>query len=233
MSQAATSLPPSGPPPVEPIPWENRDRLGIPNAWVENLKLFALNPQEGFHRAAAAGKKGDFLSPLLWAVILGTLVAIVSWFWSFLFTAPMLPMLGSNERLAPFAAMMSGGIFQVILAPIFVAIGLFIGTAIFHLALMLVGGLERSPWGFEGTLRGVGYAYTAQLANVVPFIGPLVSLVWMIVLLVIGFQSIHQTSQGRAIAAALLPILFCCVCGVVAAITLGAGIAGLAGMANH
>jgi len=235
MSQAATSLPPSGPPPVEPIPWENRDRLGLPNAWVENFKLFALNPTDAFQRAASAGKKGDFLSPLLWAIILGVLIAIVNAFWGLIFTAPMLPMFGNDQRLAPLAAAMSGGggVFQVVLAPFFVAIGLFVGSAIYHLALMVVGGLERSSWGFEGTLRVAAYAYTAQVASVVPFVGWLIALVWAIILTVLGFERMHQTSQGKAIAAALIPLVVCCLCGIVALLTVGASIAGLAGMANH
>jgi hypothetical protein len=232
MSQSASSLPPSGPPSVEPVPWESRDRLGIVNAWVENLKLFVLNPQDAFRRAAG-GKKGDFLSPLLWAVILATLVSVVSWLWSFVFTAPMLPMMGDERFAAPLAMMMGGGFFQVIMAPILAAIGLFIWTAISHLALMLVGGLERSSWGFEGTLRSVGYAYTAQLANVVPFVGPLIALVWVVVLLVVGYQSVHQTSQGRAIAAALLPLVFCCVCVGIGIAAIVGGIAGMAGLANQ
>ena len=95
--------------------------------------------------------------------------------------------------------------------------------------LMLLGALEQSRFGYEGTLRALAYANTAQLAAVVPLVGWLIGMVWTLVLLVIGFEVLHDTTQGRALAAALIPLLVCCLCGALLVIVFGAAIAGLVG----
>jgi len=78
-----------------------------------------------------------------------------------------------------------------------------------------MGGLGESDAGFEGSLRTVAYGSgVGQLAQIVPFIGGMVSMVWTVVLLVVGAQRLHGTSQGKAVAAVLLPVVLCCICGV-------------------
>jgi hypothetical protein len=90
---------------------------------------------------------------------------------------------------------------------------------------MIVGGLESSDTGFEGTLRVVCYGSVAQLASIVPILGAFITFVWQIVLFVIGFIHVHRTTQGKAIFAALLPFLLCCVCIIlVIAIAVTAGV---------
>jgi hypothetical protein len=96
---------------------------------------------------------------------------------------------------------------MIILAPILVIIGVFIGAAILHLMLMIVGGANN---GFEATVRVVCYAQTYQLAGIIPICGGLVSLVWSIVLYVVGLAAAHRTTQGKAVLAVLLPVVLCC-----------------------
>jgi hypothetical protein len=80
--------------------------------------------------------------------------------------------------------------------------------------LMMVGGLAESDAGFEGSLRTVAYgSAVGQLAQIVPIIGGMVSLLWTIVLLVTGAMRLHGTTQGKAVTAVLLPLLLCCACG--------------------
>jgi hypothetical protein len=92
---------------------------------------------------------------------------------------------------------------------------------------MVVGAFKDSTAGFEGTLRAVSYASVGSLAQIVPFVGGMISTVWTIVLSIIGIVALHKATQGKAAAAVLLPIALCCVCGIVAALVGGAALFSL------
>jgi hypothetical protein len=116
--------------------------------------------------------------------------------------------MGGGEEAAVAAGFTAAwAIGMIIVAPIFIVIGVFIGAAILHLMLMIVGGANS---GFEATVRVVCYAQTAQLAGIIPFCGGLISLVWAIILYVIGLARAHRTTQGKAVLAVLLPVVLCC-----------------------
>lgn len=234
--------PPGGPPPAPPgtpppggappgagaapagNPWEQRDRLGFVNALVENLKLFITSPGEGFRRTQ---RKGDFGSPLLYAVILSWVAYVVGQIWRVVFGTSILAFLPGEARHelgAVMAGSAAGFVVQVILAPIFIVVGLFIWSAILHLFLMLYGALGQSESGYEGTLRTLSYSSVANLAQIVPIAGGLIALVWGIILQVIGLAEMHRTSQGKATAAVLTPLILCCVCVAIVVVVSGAAI---------
>jgi hypothetical protein len=225
--------PPGGgapPPAVAPIPWEDRQRLGFVTAAIENVKLFVTAPQEAYRRTR---EKGDLGSPILWTIIIGVVAGVIRWIWGLMFAAPSLAFLPAEARaqFAPILAMMAGGgIVTVILTPIFAVIGLFIGGAILHLCLMLVKGLDQSTAGFEGTVRAIAYGQVAQLAQIVPFVGGLIAMVWGIFLYVVGLSTLHKTTQGKALAAVLIPVALCCVCLILVFLGVGAAIFSAA---NH
>jgi hypothetical protein len=105
-----------------------------------------------------------------------------------------------------------GFITVVAIYPVFVVMSLFLSSAITHLFLMLVGALGDSRAGYEGTFRVTAYAQVANVALVVPVMGMLVSIVWWVVLEVIGLAIIHRTTQGKALFAVLIPTVCCCAC---------------------
>ena len=228
----------STPPPVPPSggpgngdgnPWEQRDRLGFFPALFENVKLFVTSPTEAFARTR---RSGDYASPLIFAILVGWAGAIVSQFWGLLFQASIFSAFPGRME-DQFGFLLASGIgfgigffATLILAPIFVAIFLFIWSGILHLCLVVVSALGESESGFEGTFRAVGYSSVAQLGQVVPVVGGLIALVWSIFLLVVGLSDLHRTTQGKALAAVLIPVALCCVCGVVAIVVFGA--AGIA-----
>jgi hypothetical protein len=45
---------------------------------------------------------------------------------------------------------------------------------------------------------------------------------WHLVLLVLGFASVHRTTQGRSLVAVLIPTIVCCVCLLGFSIVFGA-----------
>ena len=104
-----------------------------------------------------------------------------------------------------------GGV--LLLAPLFVLIGVFIWTAILHVVLWIVGGAKE---GFEATLRAVSYsAGSTYVFQLIPFCGGLVGAIWSLVLQVIGVSKLHGISPGRAALAVLLPLALCCVVSVI------------------
>lgn len=215
--------PPSGPPAYgrPGLPWD-REKTG--NALVDTAKRLITAPGAAFEEVR---EKGDYMSPVLFAVILGTVGAVIGQIWNLIFGGVMnawmigvMPMEMRDQMAAAMAPTVAGVVFGIVLAPIFVLIGVFVGGAIYHLFLLLVGGTKESTAGFEGTVRSVSYASVASLAQIVPFVGPMIGLVWGIVLNVIGLSRIHRTTTGRSLAAVLLPWLVCCICLIIFVVTM-------------
>ena len=106
------------------------------------------------------------------------------------------------------AGMGIGSVAIIILLPLFIVIGLFIGSAIVHLCLMIVGGANQP---FETTFRVLAFSQgsTGPL-QMVPVCGGLISGVWALVCTCIGLARAHETDTGRAVVAVFLPLVVCC-----------------------
>ena len=203
--EATSSPPPAAPPTAAPIPWEDPARTSTFERFVETAKLLATRPSEAFAGMPTSGGIG---SPLIYAILVGWIGIAISVIWSTLFQGMWIPFMGSGEEAAVAAAFTGAwAVGLVIMAPILVIIGVFIGAAILHLMLMIVGGANN---GFEATVRVVCYAQTAQLAGIIPFCGGLISMVWAIILYVFGLATAHRTTQGKAVLAVVLPVVLCC-----------------------
>ncbi len=203
--EATSSPPPAPPTQAAPIPWEDPARTSTFERFVETVKLLATRPGEAFAGMPTTGGIG---SPLLYAIVVGWIGIAIAVVWNTLFQGMWIPFMGSGEEAAiaaGFTAAWAVGL--VILAPIFVIIGVFICAAVLHLMLMIVGGANN---GFEASVRVVCYAQTAQLAGIIPICGGLVSLVWAIILYVFGLAAAHRTTQGKAALAVALPVVLCC-----------------------
>mgnify|MGYP001825625873 CR=1 FL=1 len=223
----------TGPPPSGPLggdneprgnPWERRDELGTGQGFVEAWKLFVVSPVEAFGQTR---RKGDYASPLLFAIVVGWVGVLIAKIWETLFGMSILSTFPPELRdQLPFLVGGSsfGLVLSLILAPVYILVALFIWSALLHLCLVLVGGLKHSSAGFEGTFRVVSYTTVAQLGSLVPVLGSIITLVWSIVLGVIGITSLHKSTQGQAIAALLIPLALCCLCVVFFLMTLGAGL---------
>ena len=186
------------------LPWENREQLGFVKAFSDTLVMVLTKPVEAFQIMRT---EGNFVDPLIYAVIGGSVGFIVY----FLLTLALgsFGMMGSRNN--PLGAMFGAGmgmIFMIILCPIFVALSVFIGSAIIHVCLMLVGGAKKS---YETTFRVVCFASgSTQPLLIIPFCGGLISGIWGIVAECIGLARAHETDIGRAVLAILLPLIVCC-----------------------
>jgi len=225
---STTATPPPEPPVGETErqgnPWERRDELGASQGFLEALKLFVVSPAEAFNQTR---RQGDYGSPLLFAVVLGWAGVLIAKVWETLFGMSVLSAFPPEVRdQIPFLVGGStfGLVLSLVLAPIYILVALFIWSALLHLCLVLVGGLKDSTAGFEGTFRVVSYATVAQLGSLVPIFGSLITLVWTVVLGVVGITSLHKSSQGQAVAALLIPLVLCCLCIFFFLMTIGAGL---------
>jgi hypothetical protein len=148
--------------------------------------------------------------PLFFAIIVGWMSIAVASFWLLLFGGLSIPFADESELAElglVFGASSGMLIALMVLAPLFVIIGVFIQAVILHVMLLIVGGAAR---GFEATTRVCSYAYAAQLAQIIPFCGGLIAAVWSLILLIVGLSEAHAIPRGKAAIAVFLPVVLCC-----------------------
>jgi hypothetical protein len=218
-SAAATPDPRSG------LPWDHRQERGFWNAFVETLLMVLTKPDLAFR---AMKIEGGLAEPLIYALIGAGLGGIVSLLFS-LGLQSMGLFTGQRNAFTVMAGMGIGSILFIVLVPVFIVIGLFIGSAIIHLCLMIVGGANKS---FEATFRVIAFSQgsTGPL-QIIPICGGLIAGVWALVINCIGLARVHETSTGRAVLAVLLPLIVCC--GGVFLILMMVGALGAWGAAQH
>jgi hypothetical protein len=164
---------------------------------IQTAREVLLNPV-GFFRSIT--RQGDFLSPLLFAIICAVISAILLGIISFLFNV------GTGNGVG---SAIGGLISTLIFIPIVTTIGLFIWAGIYHLLVLLF--VRPSHAGYEATFRVVAYASALQLVSwlgAIPILGILVGIavaIYGVVLSVIGIREVHTTTTGRAVAVVLIP----------------------------
>ena len=166
------------------------------SSFVDVVRRVVARPVEFF---SAIPRRGNFLSPLIFALICALISAI----------------LGGLLRLVWRSNALGGVRFEgqglgtlefigtVLWAPIGSTIGLLIVAGIAHLLVMLFVGAANS--GFEATFRVACYAAVTNLVNWIPFVGGLLAL-YGLYLAVVGIRETHGTTTGRAALVVLLPI---------------------------
>lgn len=160
--------------------------------------------------------RGDIGLPLVYGVIVGTVMTLASLLWHMAFFG--LATIGGEVALGEFAVGVGFYVLLAFLSPFFAALGLFVSSAIYHVALLVLGDGER---GFSVTFRAVAYGNTPSLLGVVPFCGGIVGALWALVLVILGGKLGHGTDWWRAILAYFLPIILCCCLVVWVATTFG------------
>jgi hypothetical protein len=207
------------------LPWERRQELGLVKAFTDTLLMVLTKPVEAFTVMKREGGLGE---PLIYAVIGGSFGAII-YFLFVLLLQSIGFMANSRNGMAGMVGMGIGFIFMIILMPVFVAIGMFIGAGILHVCLMIVGGAKQS---FETTFRVVCFSIgSAYPLLIVPFCGNFVAGIWAIVLYCIGLARAHETDTGRAVVAVFLPLIVCCGGGLLLGMLFG-GIGALSNLGH-
>lgn len=197
------------------LPWARRQELGIATAFFETLKMVLLQPALAFSLMKREGGIGE---PIIYALIGGS-VGFLFYFLFTIFFQSIGFMASSRNPLIGLFGAGAGIIAGVIAIPFFLLFGIFVGSALLHLCLMLVGGAKRS---FETTLRVVCFTVGSTYPiMIVPMCGGLVAGVWAIVVECIGIARAHEIETGRAVLAVFLPIVICCGGGLLLGIMFG------------
>ena len=182
--------------------------------------MVLTRPAEAF---TAMRREGGFGEPLIYAVIGASAGAIVQFLFSLVLHSVGIV---ANQRnaLAGVAGMGIGSVGFIILFPLVLIIGLFIGAGIIHLCLMLVGGAKQP---FETTFRVLAFSQgSTGVLQMIPVCGGLIAAVWGLVVNCIGLARAHETDTGRAALAVMLPVIVCCGGGLVLAMMVGFGAFG-------
>ncbi|MCP4150592.1 MAG: hypothetical protein GY757_22790 [bacterium] len=212
----------------QPAPFEDPSKDMV-SGFIETMKLVLLKPNDFYSRYKMDGSIGK---PLLFAVIIGMLAAIADIIWG-LATKQSLDRLFQEllsqiegffqehlfqiEEFEKFVDLLLGGgatFIGLIIAPIFIVIGLFIAAGITHLFLLIVKGANRN---FETTFNVIAYSTASKIAHVLPFVGGIIAFIYGLVLAVIGLTEAHETENWKAIFAQLAPLALCCICCIVIA----------------
>ena len=186
------------------LPWDERQQKGFFTAFIETLQMVLTRPAEAF---TVMKREGGFGEPLIYAVVGGSVGAIVSFLFSLLFHSFGM-FADQRNPLNAMAGMGIGSIGFIILAPLAIVIGLFIVAGIVHLCLMIVGGANQP---FETTFRVLAFTQgSTGVLQVIPVCGGLIAAVWGIVVNCIGLARAHETDTGRAVLAVVVAVVICC-----------------------
>ena len=202
--QPVVTVTPGSKPERTGLPWENREGRTLINALIDTLMMIFTRPEEAF---SIMKRDGGFGDPLVYTVILGTVGGVISIGFSLIMQSVGI-MGGRQPGIGSLLGFGVGSVFLVLLVPIFLAVGTFIGAAIMHVCLMIVGGANQS---FETTFRVLCYASgSANALQIVPFCGGLLAFLATLILNCIGLARAHETDTWRAVVAILLPLVVCC-----------------------
>jgi len=199
----------------------------------ETMKLVLFSPTTFFSKYKLDGSIGK---SLIFAILIGWFSTAIALVWSNLFQVSILKymeqFIPQNQGMdfnqfmgGSQIGMLVGSIFGFFIAPIAVAIGLFIYTAIYHLFLMIVKGANK---GFETTFNVVAYGSATNIFKILPIAGGWITFFYSIVVYIIGLSEAHKTEGWKGAFAVLAPIVFCCCCFLLIFLVFAAGIGGMA-----
>ncbi len=226
--ELATEAPGGTPPPIAAIapatpaaaarpglPWDERHTRGFIPAFTETLSMVLLRPSEAF---TAMKREGGLAEPLIYALVGACSGAIISFLFSLLLQSVGFSM-GRHNGLATLAGLGVGSVLFIVLIPFLILLGLFLGSAILHVCLMIVGGANQS---FETTFRVVAFTHgSTGVLQIIPICGGIIAGIWALVVQIIGLARAHETDTGRAALAVFLPLIVCCGGGFLLALMFG------------
>jgi hypothetical protein len=209
-------------------PWERRAELGLFAAFWETWKTSMKSPNLFFRGVKPNGTLSDAFYYGWFAVLIATpgniLNQILSWWVNSKQMDQSFRQLNHGhvpewfQAMTPINVGLVAGAVQLFAYPLM----FFLGTALIHAGCVMVGARQN---GFNATGRALGYSQGASLLAAVPLIGGFLAL-YVLVLEVYGIARLQDTSEGKAVVAILLvPLLFGCCGGILAAVAIGAAVA--------
>lgn len=195
------------------LPWE-RDPSA--ESFWETLNLVLGSPGDAFCRMQREGGIGNPMGYIMVGTVLGNLATAI---YVIIAMGIASAALGEFDP-ANFAMMAFGQLVQAVISSVTsAAIGTFLGAAVFHVCLLMVGG---GGAGYEATYRATCFTWgSTYILYLIPIVGPIIGFFYGIAVLIHAFSNTHQISGGKATIAVLLPAAFCLICCLGLAAVLG------------
>jgi hypothetical protein len=177
------------------FPWPPAEDAPILAAFGETWKSASFDPRSFFRLIPRQGGTG---AAFLYYVVVGMLVRGASLFWSTVgLGAP------GQDRVAELGVEVAP-LTSFLLTPLILVVGLGVSAGITHVMLLVVRGATE---GIGTTMRVLCYAYSPMILGVIPVLGGLVGVIWMLVVAVIGLGAAHQVPTWKPALAVILPFL--------------------------
>lgn len=162
---------------------------------VETVKKVILSPAE-FYRGMPKG--GGFTDPLVFAVVLGVVSGVIQ------------AVLGL-VHLGP-AVSVKVALGAILMAPVMVVIGGFIGAAILFVIWKLMGSAESYETAYRCGAYAAALSPIMAVLGIIPYAGSLIGLAWGLYLMVMASVEVHKLPAQKAwlvfgILTALLAVL--------------------------
>ncbi|MFP4083304.1 MAG: YIP1 family protein [Desulfonatronovibrio sp.] len=189
------------PPPPESgfeVPWENLNQVGFFPGFIETIKRAMLAPTAFFYRMPLKG----LAMPLAFFLLISVIQALATFIWNMAGIFPTTAQHGSGEL--GMGMMGLGSAFIIVIYPLFMGLWLFIASGVTHIFLTL---FKAGNSGFEGTFRATAYGTAPMILSLLPFAGPVAGAAWSLVITIIGYKNIHETSFIRIVMAMLAPVV--------------------------
>lgn len=172
--------------------------MSLISEWTETARNVLTNPADFFRTEM---RRDGFGYPLRFALVSLVLASIIRAIGALIFSS-----MGSGALDAGLAAAVS----TLIGGPIFGIIGLFIGAAVVHIFVYILGGEHRYSQTFAVGAYTTALTPVAAVLGIIPVIGGIASFVLSLYGLYIhikGIEVFQEMSIGRAAAAVLLPAI--------------------------
>ncbi len=189
--------------------------------FLEKVKGFLFEPSKTFDAT-----KGENLDEAIkyYAIIAAIYSAIFAVLLAFMGTIFGSMMGGRNLGMLMGAGAGAGGaIIFFVFFMILVIIGAFIGGAILHIFVYIVGGRK----GIAQTIKAVMYGSTpGLLLGWIPIIG-FIAGIWSLVIEILGIRQLHELTTGKEVLAVVLLIIVAVVLTIILAAVIAAFIFGM------
>ena len=176
------------------IQWEVITELGFVKALLKTLSQCLFQSSYFFNKI---NKQSSTLSAWLFAVVISSIALVFELLWqqsSFSFFSSLFNI--NNYRSVDLATL--------VFYPVALSLNIYILTCYVHILLVLSHGKKQK---FAATFIAVCYAQSAAIFNVMPYIGSLISFVWLLLLLIIGISQVHKLSRLRTGITLFFPVL--------------------------
>lgn len=173
-------------------PWEDEVSHGFFRGLFLTINQTLIQPSDFFRGMPRDG--GQWL-PIFYCLILGVSGAILGLISETFVESPVMTH-GNFIRKMSIASMVA--------LPLLIFMELYLGALVLHLSMMLFGAAKEK---FPTTLRIVAYSASPNIFYVVPFVGWLIASIWSLWITVVGIKVTGDVSYGRAVLAALAPVI--------------------------